>query len=70
MSQNSKILKHLRTIGPITPLEALNLYGCFRLGARICDLRELGHEIVTDLIDVAGKHGDSRVAKYRLKGEV
>jgi Helix-turn-helix domain len=44
--QNALILDHLRT-RPITPIEALRLYGCFRLGARIFDLRQMGHEILT-----------------------
>ena len=30
----------------LTPLDALDHFGCFRLGARIKDLRALGHHIV------------------------
>ena len=37
MTQTEMILNHLKTKGRITPLEALNLYGCFRLGARVYD---------------------------------
>ena len=44
--QNARILDHLRN-GPITPMEALHLYDCFKLAARIFDLREVGHEIIT-----------------------
>lgn len=44
--QNARILEHLKR-GPITPMEALHLYDCFQLAARIFDLREIGHEIIT-----------------------
>jgi Helix-turn-helix domain len=44
--QNAMVFDHLRTAS-ITPKEALNLYGCFRLAARIYDLRQFGHEIIT-----------------------
>lgn len=60
-SQRDKILDHLKTHGSITPLEALNLYGCFRLGSRIYELREMGHVIITDRSD-----GDKQYAVYRL----
>ena len=62
MSQESQILSHLKR-GPITPLQALKLYGCFRLAARIYDLRFKGHEIDARTIEVNGK----QVAQYRLK---
>ena len=38
-SQCSAILEHLKKGLSITPLEALNRFGCFRLSARIHDLR-------------------------------
>ena len=47
--QNQQVLDHLRG-GPITPIEALNLYGCFRLGARIYELRQAGHNILTRMV--------------------
>jgi len=63
MSQESDIIRHLKTKGPITPLEALREYGIMRLAARIGDLRSRGFPIATDIIEVAkGK----RVARYRL----
>ena len=46
-SQNQKILDHLRNRGPITPMDALKLYGCFRLAARINELRRMGIVIKT-----------------------
>lgn len=63
MSQNDAILNHLRQERTITALEALELYGSFRLAARIKDLREAGHIINTDRITV-GKQ--KTVAEYTL----
>lgn len=63
MSQCDDILSHLKS-APISAIEALNSYGCFRLAARIKDLREQGHEIETrDLTLPSGK----TVAEYYLK---
>lgn len=46
-STTSKILEHLQSKGTITPLEALNLYGTFRLSVAINRLRKY-HVISTD----------------------
>jgi hypothetical protein len=62
-SQNRLILKHLRTGATITGMEALSLYGCFRLPSRICDLKNAGHKIVSRFIKTpSGK----RVKEYKL----
>lgn len=44
-TQCDRILRHLREIGPITQADAIREYGCFRLAARIADLRKAGHVI-------------------------
>lgn len=44
-SQNSSILAHLERGESISPLQALEKYQCFRLAARIYDLRLKGHSI-------------------------
>lgn len=62
-TQCSQILEHIQTNGSITPLEALELYGCFRLGARVWDLRHEGFDIETEIIERNGKH----YAKYFLR---
>ena len=46
----------------ITQLDALNMFGCFRLAARISNIREEGFDIVTDMVTL----NDKRVAKYYL----
>jgi hypothetical protein len=65
ITQSTVILAHLKK-KPITPLEALNLYGCFRLGARIWELKANGHDIKSEM--VKDKHTGKRYASYSLKG--
>jgi hypothetical protein len=45
MTQTEEILECLKSGYKITPLEALNKFGCMRLGARIWDLKREGHPI-------------------------
>ena len=44
-SQSFKIHKFLLKARGITPLQALNKFGCFRLAARIHELRGMGINI-------------------------
>ena len=46
-SQPALILNHLKSGKEITPMEALELYGCFRLGAVIYKLKDDGYKIHT-----------------------
>ena len=46
-------------------MQALNLYGCFRLGARIHDLKKDGNFIDTKMIYKNG----SKYAEYSMRGE-
>jgi len=62
-SQNKEIKNWLETGNSITPIEALNLFGCFRLGARIHDLKnKFGLNIKTEIVEQNKK----RFAKYSL----
>lgn len=63
-SQNDLILARLKQGRSLTPLQALNQFGCFRLAARVYDLREKGHMIECEMVEV----NDSRVARYFLRG--
>lgn len=45
MSQNQALLAALKAGKHITAASALELFGIFRLSARIHDLRKLGHNI-------------------------
>ena len=64
-SQNKQILHYLKSMGSITPIVALNEHGCFRLAARIKDLRDEGHNILTEIVSNDGK----RYARYCYIGE-
>lgn len=67
-AQKDMILEWLERNGTITPMEVLNYIGCYRLGARIWDLRRDGHNIVTERCIVPTKHGGrALVAVYRLE---
>ena len=62
-SQNKQIKAWLESGKSITTLDALNLFGSFRLGARIFDLKnDYGMNIKTEMVEVNGK----RYAKYSL----
>lgn len=62
VSQKTRILTYLKTGKAITPLAALRLFGCFRLGARVWELRQAGHNIVKGWEE----DGHKRWARYRL----
>lgn len=61
-NQCKQILEYLKTGNKLTQLEALNKFGCMRLGARVFDLRERGHDIESKMIRQNGK----KFAQYSL----
>ena len=74
-SQKAAILNHLLTGESLSQLEAAQLFDCFRLGARIFDLRDDGYLIETEM--VTNQSSGKRFARYympadeieRVKGE-
>lgn len=69
MTQCDKILRHLKDVGSITPVDALRDYGCMRLGARIWDLKRMGHHIDMELETGENRYGEkTRYARYTLRG--
>ena len=62
-SQSAKVLYHLQNYGSLTAIEALALFACFRLAARINDLKEQGHDIQMEMKKM--KNG-KRIAVYSL----
>lgn len=67
-SQNEMILKYLLVNrGGITSLEALKMFGTFRLAARIKELKMKGHRIEKEIIRVKTKFGFANVANYKLQ---
>ena len=62
MSQLEAIHCYLVEGNSITPLEALQKFGCFRLSGRILELRQLGINIKTEY----ERNGNKRFARYNL----
>jgi hypothetical protein len=61
--QNRQILGFLKLNGSITPIEAMRRFKCYRLGARIHELKGMGHVIESKLVKSrSGKH----FCKYTL----
>jgi hypothetical protein len=63
-SQNALIKGWLLNGHSLTQLEALKHFGCFRLAARIADLRDKGLNVVTDMVTL---ENGKRVARYFVK---
>lgn len=68
-TQNSAILSWLSSGRQLTPAEALQQFGCMRLGARVHELRRAGHAIRRELVPVGiTPRGQTvRVASYSLQ---
>lgn len=63
-SQKARILEYMKQGHSISPMEALNLFGSFRLGARIADLKGEGWLIHTEI--VRDPKSGKRYAQYSL----
>ena len=66
-SQNIRIKKHLESGRRLTALDGLRLFNCFRLGARIHNLKGQGLNIETEMITIISDGKEKRIAKYSLK---
>lgn len=64
MTQNEEILAHLQSGQSITAMQALEDFGCFRLAARIKNLRDKGHLIKTE--QIVTRRTKKHVARYSL----
>lgn len=62
-TQCTMVLDYMRKHGSITPAEAL-FFDCYRLSARIYDLRRDGHDIVAQR--VTSRNGGA-FARYSLR---
>lgn len=62
MKQTDAIRAHLLSGRDITPLQALDSYGCFRLAARIDELRKTGMNIET----ITETRNGKKFARYRI----
>lgn len=62
MSQKAQILKYLQEGYSITSSSARRVCGCKRLAARIYDIRKLGYDVKTLMV----QDGDKYFAQYRM----
>lgn len=68
-TQTERVLGYIEEFGSITPLEAMQDLGVYRLSARIADLKADGYSFITDMVAVPNRYGGkSHVASYKLEG--
>ena len=66
--KTTEVLKHLKSRGHITSMDAFNLYGATRLSAIIFNLRKKGYNIVTVDEKCKDRYGHTcNYAKYVLE---
>lgn len=58
VTQCDRILRHLHDYGVIDPMTAMREYGCMRLAARIADLKECGHKIISKRVGSKNRYGE------------
>ena len=73
-TQNQKILKYLKEGNRITALEALKMFGCFRLASRISDLRHGTWKDAHGEVDIKDRfivvpYSEKRVKEYYIQQE-
>ena len=68
-TQCDRVLEYLKNHKGITPMDAWNYLGVYRLGARIWDLKhKRGVNITKYMVDVPNRYGETcKVAEYRLE---
>ncbi len=63
VAQKKRIAVYLLAGNSITQMDALRMFGCFRLASRINDLRNEGYDIATERVLTSN---GKRVASYRM----
>ena len=63
LSQTQRILAWMRQGNSITPLEALQRFNCFRLGARISDIKKMGYIVYSEFVSTPS---EKKVKRYHL----
>jgi len=62
-SQTDRILEWMLEGHSITPLEALEKFKCFRLGARIADIKARGYLVYSEFVTTPS---EKKVKQYHL----
>ena len=67
ITQTEKILRHIAEYGSITPVEALQEYGCMRLASRMCEITRAGYSVCRTMETSRNRYGDPvRYARYTI----
>lgn len=68
LNQKQKVLRHLKEVGAITPVQAFFDYSIMRLAAVIFDLKEDGYNITTTILKSQNKFGEKvSYGQYKLE---
>ena len=69
MGQCERVLQYIKDFGSINPAQAFLDLGCYRLGARIYDLRHKhGHSIKKTTVSAKNRYSEAvSYAEYRLE---
>lgn len=71
VSQVKLIAAHLIMYGSISSIEAIELFGCTRLSARISDLKKRGWPITTEMATGKNRYGNnSNFAVYKMEAPI
>jgi hypothetical protein len=65
-SQSGLILRHFQVGGTLTALDALDLFGCNRLAARVADLKNKGYNVKSRFVTLPN---GKRVSEYFIRPE-
>lgn len=70
MTQNEKVIRHMRDFGSITALDAMTEYGIMRLASRISDIKQLGYSVEKTTVTGRNRYGEpTHYASYSLRRE-
>ena len=68
MSQVDRVQDYMEQHGSITQAEAIEAFGCYRLGARIADLKERGVAVGRIMEEGQNRFGErTRYARYFIQ---
>ena len=68
MTQTERVLQYIRDTGSITQADACRDLGCYRLSARIYDLRRLGYPIQSVIACTKNRYGETVTFKRYMLG--
>lgn len=70
ITQEQRILTYIGENGSISSLEAMRDLGIMRLSARICEMRQNGHNIIGETEIMENRYGEKvHCTRYRLGKE-